>query len=79
MKINPISSTIPFKNYLVIELKDKTCKNATTPMDKILRAACIDSKNLLVGEDVIILNSSEEVKDSLSLAHINFREIKNTF
>ena len=73
MRINPISST-PFKGQVVIKIENKNCGDKKAPMSEILEISAKKNKTLLVGEDVIILDSSDDLKKDLSSKGILYTE-----
>lgn len=81
MKIqNP--STIPFKSFLRIPLKDKSRSPLVinqTPMDKIFSIASANETPLFIAKDVFILSSSESIKGALKEGKINFEEVENIY
>lgn len=73
MRISRIQQ-IPFTNYVRIHIKDKTRGN-NFPMDKIVGIATENKTTYLVGEDVVLFSSSEELKEDLSIAGIQYEEV----
>lgn len=73
MKINRIQQ-ISFTNCLRIKLKNKTLGN-NTPMNKITVIADKNKVSYLVGEDILLLSSSDNIKEDLDIAGINYEEV----
>ena len=74
-------STILFKNYIRIPLKDKSrgsLSTVKTPMDRVISIASDNKVPLYVSQDVFVLGSSDKIKKDLQKSNIEYQEIEET-
>lgn len=78
MKINQITSKIPFKKNLRVILQDKSVEyynGYISDMSKILRISDKNKAALFINKDVFILNSTDEIKGDLDKEGITYEEV----
>ena len=80
MKVNSVSS-INFLNQIRVNIPDKTFFNKDgykkSDLGKTLEIANKYCAGAYIGKDVIILNSSPEIKNELNEANLSFEEIED--
>lgn len=66
MNINPISSNF-FKGQVKVIISDKNVKKGTpeSPLNQVVKIANSNNTSIFIGKDVVILNSSQKIKDDL--------------
>ena len=77
MKISPISN-VSFKKCIKVSIEDKSLNPdgyKTGSINKVMQIAFKNNSGLLIGEDVIILNSNSKIKGELGQLGYNFEEI----
>ena len=79
MKVNSVSS-INFLNQIRVNIPDKTFNKdgyKKSDLGKTLEIANKYCTGVYIGKDVIILNSSPEIKNELNEANLSFEEIED--
>lgn len=77
MRINPVAN-INFLNQIRVKIPDKTLNKygyKKSDLGKTLKIADKYCTGAYIGEDVILLSSSPEIKNDLKKANLNFEEI----
>ena len=77
MKINSISN-ITFRNRIKVNLPNKSLGNKNYfdgPLGKVVRIADKNKSTIFIGEDIIIIGSSQSIKNDLKQAGFSFEEI----